>query len=210
MLVSDVVNAVNIKVDNSVSARFTEAEIISTVNECLLELAIDTNLYNKTVDISVAVGQDTHVLPTDLSDIMYAYFEGNAVQILTSIEMYAIAPGWRNSTDSISISHVIYNEEDTTFITYPKLLEIKDLTIIGTGIPTIVSALTDTINLKSTYKNIIVYYIAGILLSNTGRTEDINRGVGYLNMYNQKLKTASSNITGSLYSGISNYNTPFS
>jgi len=49
MLVSDVVNAVNIKVDNSVSARFTEAEIISTVNECLLELAIDTNLYNMLV-----------------------------------------------------------------------------------------------------------------------------------------------------------------
>tara|TARA_R110000851_G_scaffold333075_2_gene511018 strand:+ start:1379 stop:2008 length:630 start_codon:yes stop_codon:yes gene_type:complete len=208
MLVSDIVKAVNIKVDNTVSTRFTETDIIGTVNECLIELAIHTNLFNKTAVVAITKDISTFVLPTDITDIRYAYFDGNKVKVITSIEMETLSPGWRNNTTSSIIEAIIYDEEDN-FIVYPTLSETSSISLLGTSTPVDVTALTDTISLKAIYKNILVYYISGILLSNTGRTEDTNRGAGYLKSYNQRLKSISNNITSSLTMGVANYNTPF-
>ena len=210
MLVSDIVNPVNTKIDNRVSPRFDNETIIETINECLREIAIHTNTYNKSATANLTAGTSTYDVPAPLIDLRYAYFSGSPISIFTTTEMDIKQPRWQTALGANTVEAVIY-DEGTDFTIYPSISEAGlTVDLKGSTNPTIVSTLADTIDIKSLYLNILIYYVSGTLLTNSGRTEDINRGSAYLNEYTRRLKLASSNTTVNPSKDVLNFNTPFS
>ena len=208
MLVSDVVNPVSTKIDNGVSKRFDDAVIIETINECLRELAIHTNIYTKTATANLVVGTAEYAIPTPLIDIRYAYFSSRPVPILTATEMDIKYPNWRDGIEGAKVYAIAY-DEGSKFTIYPSVLEDSTIELKGSTVPQKVTALTDTIDVKNLYLNILIYYVAGTLLTNSGRTEDISRASGFLKEYERRLKLASNNITVSSSKDVTKYTTPF-
>ena len=201
MTVNDLVTPINIKIDNTVSKRFEDIEVISTLNECLTELSINTNIFIKQVDINIVKDVNKYDLP--IIDIRSS---GN-INIVTTSEMNSLRSDWE-SVKGDKVTHIIYDELDT-FKIFPTLEENSTLSLIGAFNHSELKLLTDTVNIKIVHKNIIIYYTAGTLLMNSGRVEDLRKGSSLLNSYGRRVKELKNFMRRDLTNDMVRYNTAF-
>ena len=204
MTKDNLVKSINGKCENNAHARFTPIVVIQTINECLRELSSNTNLYSLSNTINLVNNQVIYPLSDELLRPSRAVYKGKKITFISQDDMDYKEPLWEDKiaySDTLLYIILGNTDEEKEFRVYPQVetYEVNTLKLYGTRLPDEVVEETVEVDVNDLHINTVIYYVAGTLLMNTGRTEDITRGAFFLNEYLKRLKTIQKSATRSSY-----------
>ena len=89
MLASDVISRVRNTAGDTNIGQFTDATMLSWINDGIRECAVENNLLQKTATTTVAAGTESYALPTDILKIHSIKYDGEKIPVYTREEFDA-------------------------------------------------------------------------------------------------------------------------
>lgn len=128
MTYNDILDAINHKIENSAFARFTQAQVISELNNTYRDIANKTNLFETYDFIKLENGRMNYTLPTGMSRPTRAVFRGKKLDFNSQEAMDLNLPLWETASTSSEVEALVYNNMSDKKITiYPRLTDVQVL-----------------------------------------------------------------------------------
>ena len=156
MIVSEVINRVR-KIAGDIDVlQFTDADIMSWINDAAKECASDNQLLQKSATQAVVNGQTDYTLPTDILKLHSVRYDNENIRLMTMQEFDAEVSGFGETNKGAPFVGYVWAGK---LVLYPAPdNSTKNLVISYTRTPTEVTAVGNSIDLPTMYHRRIVDY----------------------------------------------------